>query len=306
LTRPILSRENEHANQGDSVSKQILGILHPGQMGIYVAATALNSGCEVRWIARGRSPETLARAEELNLIDGGSLPELCADCDLIVSVCPPHAAVEVATAVSNCHFGGLYLDANAISPAKSVLIGEIVTSGGSTYVDGGIIGNPDPEPGHTWLYLAGQEADRAAACFQAGPLTTKVLGEEIGSASAIKMCFAAWTKGSTALLCTILGAAEKLGIRNELLEQWSQNGSDFAERATGRARRVTAKAWRFAGEMEEIADTFAVAGVPAGFHQGAGDLYQRLSQFKDAASTPEFDEVLEAILNPEAHSAEDS
>ncbi len=282
-----------------------LGILHPGQMGRYVAETALNSGCDVRWIARGRSCETVARAERLNLIDRGSLPELCADCEVIVSVCPPHAAVEVATAVSGCGFGGLYIDANAVSPAKSTLIGEIVVAGGSTYVDGGIIGNPQPEPGHTWLYLAGREAARAAACFHAGPLTTSILGEQTGSASAIKMCFAAWTKGSTALLCTILGAAEQLGVLSELLEQWSLNGSDFAGRATGRARNVTAKAWRFAGEMEEIAATFAAAGVPAGFHQSAGDIYQRLSRFKDVTPTPELDEVLKAILCPEARSSED-
>jgi 3-hydroxyisobutyrate dehydrogenase-like beta-hydroxyacid dehydrogenase len=280
------------------MSGTILGILHPGQMGSYVAKTALNSGCEVRWVAGGRSRETLTRAEELNLIDAGSLSELCAGCEVIVSVCPPHTAVEVATAVSDCHFGGMYIDANAVSPEKSAQIGEIVKTGGAAYVDGGIIGNPQPEPGHTWLYLAGPEASQAAACFHAGPLTTRILSEQTGSASAIKMCFAAWTKGSTALLCTILAAAEQLGIRNELLEQWSQNGSDFAERAKGRTQRVTAKAWRFAGEMEEIAATFAAAGVPTGFHQGAGDIYQRLSRFKGAASTPELEEVLKAILDP--------
>ena len=275
-----------------------LGILNPGQMGSYVAGSALNSGCEVRWLASGRSPETIARAEELNLIDAGSLRELCAGCDIIISVCPPHAAIEVATAIRDCSFSGLYLDANAVSPDKAVRIGELVAAGGADYVDGGIIGNPMPEPGQTWLYLAGPEAARVARCFQAGPLTTRILGEQIGSASAVKMCFAAWTKGSTALLCAILGAAEQLGIRTELLEQWSQNGSDFGEKATRRAQRVTAKAWRFAGEMEEIAATFASAGVPTGFHDSAGDIYRRLSRFKGAATTPELVEVLEAILDP--------
>ena len=110
------------------------------------------------------------------------------------------------------------------------------------------------------------------------------------------MCFAAYSKGTTALLCAILATAEELGVREDLQTQWARNDSDFAERAVNRATRVTAKAWRFAGAMEEISTTFAAAGLPGEFHMAAHDIYSRLAQFKDAPDTPSLKEVLAALL----------
>ena len=126
-----------------------------------------------------------------------------------------------------------------------------------------------------------------------------MIGEEIGKASALKMCYAAYTKGTTALLCAILAAAEKLGVREELQHQWSRGGSDFAEQATERVRRVTAKAWRFAGEMEEISSTFSEAGMPGRFHAAAATIYRRIADFKDAPSTPSLENVLTALIQAE-------
>ena len=154
-----------------------------------------------------------------------------------------------------------------------------------------------PSPDRSgWLYLSGTEAERVAACFSAGPLETSVIGEEVGKASALKMCFAAYTKGSTALLCAIVATAQELGVWSELAHQWSRHGSDFAEQTVDRVRRVTAKAWRFAGEMEEISATFSQAGLPGGFHAAAADVYRRISHFKDAPETPALEEVLAALL----------
>jgi hypothetical protein len=126
-----------------------------------------------------------------------------------------------------------------------------------------------------------------------------VLGDRIGEASALKMCYASWTKGSTALLTTILAAAESYGVWPELREQWERDWPGFPDQTVQRARRVTAKAWRFAGEMEEIASTFAAAGLPDGFHLAAADLYRRLAGFKDAPSPPPLEEVLAALLRAE-------
>src|SRR6185436_14581844 len=103
----------------------------------------------------------------------------------------------------------------AISPQRAERIGHAVTDAGAAFVDGGIIGGPAWKPGSTWLYLSGVDADKAAAYFSAGPLETQVIGEAIGKASALKMCFAAYTKGTTALLCAVLGAAEALDVRRE-------------------------------------------------------------------------------------------
>jgi 3-hydroxyisobutyrate dehydrogenase-like beta-hydroxyacid dehydrogenase len=265
-------------------------------MGISVAASAQNSGCEVVWASEGRSAQTRQRAERFGLQDAGTLAELCRKCAIVVSVCPPHAAEEVAEQVLAESFTGLYLDANAISPQRAKRIGGKLRAAGLEMVDGGIVGGPAWEPGQTWLYLSGERAQAIAACFAAGPLETTVIGSEIGRASALKMCYAAWTKGSTALLCAIVAAAAELGVWPELQRQWDRDWPGFDEQTALRVRRVTAKAWRFEGEMKEIAATLAAAGLPGGFHASAAEVYHRLSHFKDSAETPGLEEVLSALV----------
>jgi len=274
-----------------------VGVLHPGEMGISVAACAQKSGHTVYWASQDRSTQTRARADHFNLLDAGTLAQLCNTCTVLVSVCPPHAAEQVADQVLAQGYSGLYIDANAVSPERAKRIGQAMEAGGAAFVDGGIIGGPAWQPRRTWMYLSGKSAAEVPALFSAGPLETQVIGDEIGQASALKMCYAAYTKGSTALLCTILATAETLGVRADLEQQWSRGGSDFAVQTENRVRRVTAKAWRFAGEMEEIAATFEQAGLPGGFHAAAAEIYQRMAGFKDAPATPELDEVMTALLD---------
>ena len=276
-----------------------VGILHPGQMGISIGASAQNSGCEVLWTSEGRSRQTHERAERYGLTDVKTLDRLCGTCSIIISVCPPHAADDVADLVLSQSFTGLYLDANAISPQRAQDIGKRVEDVGASFVDGGIIGPPAWEPNQTCLYLSGPEAERVVGCFTSGPLQTSIISAATGHASAIKMCYAAWTKGTTALLCAILGTAEALEVREELEARWARDWSGFDEEAVERVRRVTAKAWRFAGEMEEISSTFADAGLPGDFHAAANDIYRRIAHFKDAPATPQLADVLAALLQLE-------
>ncbi len=280
-----------------------VGVLHPGQMGSYIAAMLARAGKEVLWCSAGRSAATRARAEEHGLTACAQLEELCERAEVILSVCPPHSAREVAESVVEAGYGRIYVDANAIAPARSREIGASLVERGLTYVDGGIIGNPAWEEDNTWLYLAGECAPEVAALFGESHLIPKVLPGDIGRASAMKMCFAAYTKGSTALIVAILAAAEGLGVRNELLEQWAENGSTFAEQAVRRTRGVTAKAWRFEGEMREIASTLATAGSQRGFHDAAAEVYSKLAGFKDAEVTPELAVVLQAVLSGDKHPA---
>lgn len=276
-----------------------IGILHPGNMGISIAASMQNSGNTVYWVSEGRGMGTLQRAQRYGLVDAGNLGNLCRTSSVIVSVCPPDAAEEVAYKVFAYGYQGIYLDANAISPQRARRIGQAAKEAGVKLIDGGIIGGPAWQPGNTWLYLSGEHAYEMVDIFSAGPLETSIIGEEIGKASALKMCFAAYTKGKSALLCAILAAAESLEVRDDLLVQWSRNGSHFAEEATERVRRVTAKAWRFAGEMDEISSTFDQVGIPGGFHAAAGSIYRRIAGFKDTPETPTLEEVL-AALNQQA------
>ncbi len=273
-----------------------IGILHPGDMGVSIAASAANSGNEVYWVSENRSGKTRRRAEKHNLIEVGSLNQLCETSEIIFSVCPPHAAEDVANSVIQCGFKGHYLDANAISPQRAKRIGELMSANGVAFIDGGIIGGPAWTPKETILFLSGKESQFIADCFSNGPLETKIIGDEIGKASALKMCYAAYSKGTTALLTAILATAESLGVRDELYKQWDADDSNFSEQANRRATSVTAKAWRFEGEMREIASTFKEAGLPNGFHKAAAEIYHRLAGFKDAAETPKLQEVLQELL----------
>lgn len=271
-----------------------VGIIHPGEMGVSIAAALVSGGNTVYWASAGRSAESRTRAEENKLQDAGTVEDLCARCDVIVSVCPPHAAEDVAQTVAGYGFAGLYVDGNAIAPERAKRIAEIVHESGASYVDGGIVGPPAWKPNATYMYLSGPQADMAAALF-GDPLEVRVLGVARDAASALKMCYAAYTKGTTALLCAILGAAEQLDVREALIAQWAQDGKGLDTQAPQQVRTVTAKAWRFAGEMEEIAATLDSAGLPGGFHQAAADVYTRLAHFKGAPATPELEAVLDAL-----------
>jgi len=272
-----------------------VGFLHPGEMGVSLAATVLRGGHQALWASEGRGAATLARATEHGLVDARTLTELCARADMVVSICPPHAAEEVAAAVAAAGFAGLFLEANAISVARAVRIAERLMAAGIEVVDGGVVGGPAWREGTT-LYLSGARVAEAAAVFAAGPLATETLGPEPGLASALKMAYAARTKGTTALELAVLATAERLGVRAPLEARWAEEAAGADGVVRERARRVTRKAWRFAGEMEEIADTFAAAGLPDGIHRAAAELYRRLARFKGAEALPEVEDVLAALV----------
>jgi 3-hydroxyisobutyrate dehydrogenase-like beta-hydroxyacid dehydrogenase len=283
---------------------ETIGILHPGDMGITLAFAARNSGQSVWWASEGRSPETLERATSQSLVDAHSLKELCQKCSVILSICPPHAADEVARQVVEAGFQGLYVDANAISPQRVTSMAEMMTEHGISFVDGSVIGGPAWGHG-TILYLSGHEALRVADCFSAGPLRTELIGEQPGRASALKMCYGAYTKGSRAMLLGILGTAQSLGVRDVLEQQWERDDPNLLKQNTQRLGRVTAKAWRFEGEMKEIATTFARAGFPDGFHLAAADIYGRLADFKGREVAPGLAEVLSALLDVKEQGGKD-
>jgi len=272
-----------------------IGILNPGEMGISIATSIQNAQHSVYWASAGRSAETIKRAGKYKLIDAENVANLCEQCEIIVSVCPPEAASEVANQVIENGYSGLYLDANAISPHRSEDISRVMTSAGIKYVDGGIIGPPAWNAGTTHLYLSGTHANKVSTLFESGPLSVHILGDNISDASALKMCFAAYTKSSTALLCSILAVADNLGVREALYKQWSFNDPDFAVQAENRVRGNTKKAWRFVAELEEIASTFEATGVPGGAQSTAAEIYRRLAHFKDTNPIPDLREVISSI-----------
>lgn len=213
--------------------------------------------------------------------DVGSLESLAGRADVIISVCPPGAASEVADAVAGVGFDGTYVDVNAISPATARSIGERF----ARFVDGGVVGPPVRSAGSTRLYLSGEHAHDVAGLWADTPLDTRVVEGGAGAASAVKVCFAAWTKGSAALLLAVRALAVAEGVEEALLAEWAISLPDLAGQAERAAMGNAPKAWRFAGELDEIAATFAADGLPDGFGRAAAEVYERLAGFKDTSGT---------------------
>jgi 3-hydroxyisobutyrate dehydrogenase-like beta-hydroxyacid dehydrogenase len=245
-----------------------IGLLHPGEMGAAIGAALVGSGRRVVWASEGRSEATRARAEAAGLEDVGTVAEVARSV-IVVSVCPPHAALEVAGSLAA--FGGLYVDANAVAPTTALRIAGTI----GRVVDGGIVGPPPHEPGTTRLYLSGAEAATVAGLFTGSTVDARVVSSEVGDASALKMAYAAWSKGTAALVLAIREVARAAGVEAALAEEWALSVPDLPERLARAARSAQAKGWRWVGEMEEIAATFGDAGQPAGFHEAAAEVFRR-------------------------------
>jgi len=252
-------------------------LLHPGAMGASVGAALARAGHETLWVSGGRSAATRQRAEQAGLRAVSDLAAAASGAEVAISVCPPEAAAEVARAVTDAGFVGTFVDANAISPATATAIGGIV---GERFVDGGIIGPPAWRAGVMRLYLSGERSAGVAALFAGTPVDARALPHPIGAASALKMCYAAYTKGSSALLLGVRALAQRLGITDALLAEWALSQPSLEARSNTAARNTSPKAWRFEGEMREIAATCRDAKLPDGFHAAAAEVYARMAVLK--------------------------
>jgi len=242
-------------------------------MGAGIGATLVSAGHSVSWASSGRGASSARRAAAAGLVDVHSVETMVASCDLIISVCPPRAALDVAAEVIG--FGGTYLDANAIAPATARQVAALVTRAGARYVDGGIIGGPPSPSSSPRLYLSGPSALSVRDVFAGTAVQAQVISEDETAASALKMCFAAWTKGTAALLLDVRALALAEGVDGPLLAEWEHSLPDLAGRSLGAAQQAATKGWRWVGEMEQIAATFESAGLPDGFHRAAAEIYAR-------------------------------
>jgi 3-hydroxyisobutyrate dehydrogenase-like beta-hydroxyacid dehydrogenase len=282
------------------MDEMTIGLLHPGEMGAAVGQCLAGAGHRVLWVPEGRGPASVARAAAAGM-DGVDLAGLVRSAEVIMSVCPPHAALAVAREVAGAGFGGLYVDANAISPATAREVAGVVAAGGADYVDGGIIGTPPVAPGFIRLYLSGPRAGAVRGMFDDTPVDARVVDHprvagdvgaaDVGAASAVKMAYASWTKGSAAMLLAARGLARAAGVEDVLLAEWGLSQGELEPRSARAARSAATKGWRWVAEMEEIAASMAAAGLPEGFHQAAAEIYRRAPHDAEAS----LDAVLDAL-----------
>ncbi|WP_218917375.1 NAD(P)-dependent oxidoreductase [Luteipulveratus mongoliensis] len=250
--------------------KSVIGLLHPGAMGAAVGGCLVDGGRTVIWAAEGRSAESRARAAEAGLKEVDRVEDLLSEASVILSICPPHAALDIAAAAGD--FAGTYVDANAVSPETVRRVAAALPR--ATFVDGGIIGSPPHVGTGTRLYVSGDESAVVRDLFAGTALSVLQVDGGVGSASALKMAYAAWTKGSGALLLAARDLARSHGVEADLLAEWDHSLPQVADRLTRAERSATAKGWRWVGEMDQIAATMRGADLPDGFHVAAADVYR--------------------------------
>ena len=272
-----------------------IGILHPGEMGAVVGGLLVREGHSVYWASQGRSPQTTSRAQSSRLQAVDSLQALTDQVEVIFTICPPESALKVAEDVAEAGFGGLFVDANAVSPETARRIAACVEAAGAASVDAGIVGPPPLQSGSTRLYVCGADTAKVEALFANTHIDTVVIEGEIGAASALKICYAAWTKGSSALILAIRAMARAEGVDAPLISEWRASQPALESRLESALAMTPGKAWRFEGEMREIAESFGAAGLPRGFHQAAAEVFTRLGVFKNT-EPPDLEAVMKTLL----------
>jgi len=279
-----------------------IGFLHPGEMGTALAEVAKSNGALTYWASAGRSPGNVRRAQAAGIHDLFTLQALCDSCDIIVSICPPHAALDIAVAVKACGFSATYVDANAIAPSTAEKVADVVEARGATYVDAAVVGPPPNGKQLTTVYFSGNEARKVIGCFAAQSVEVRWLGPSRSQASALKMCHSAMSKGQLALLLSTIAAAEHYGVRSHLENLWGSRSSTrpLLEEMSESARR-SRKGWRFAGEMQEVAATLASAGLPTSIHQGASTVFQRCPSPETDPQLITISALIQQLLFPEAY-----
>lgn len=267
-----------------------VGILSPGDMGQAIAAVLNQHGLRTIAALDDRSERTRRLAAEANIQDVGSLKQLVAESDVVLSVLVPAAAIlaaeQIAEAIQAVGTHILYADCNAIAPHKAKNIEQIILSGGGQFVDASIIGPPPCVPNRTRIYASGSQAGVFEQLQDYG-LDVRVIGDEIGQASGLKMCYAALTKGLTAIGTELLIAAHRLGLDEQLWSEFSGSQKELANFLTCSVASMTPKAHRWVGEMEEIAETFQALGLTELTFQGAADVYRLVKETSLGQETPE-------------------
>ena len=246
-------------------------------MGARIGAQLVRAGDEVRWLSAGRSTATRQRAEEAGLVAARDLEALLEEAEMVLSVCPPQGALEVARLVASGGFAGIYVDANPVSPATLAEIATCLQAVGATIVDGGIVGPPPQEGLRTHLYLAGDPSAiaRVADRFTGTAVTPMAVGTELGAASAAKQAYALFNKGRLVLAAAAADLAEAHGVLPVLAAECDRPGADILGDLAGVRAGLAEVAWRWGPEFDEIAAALAAAGADPALARACEQLFGR-------------------------------
>ena len=257
-----------------------VAILSPGEMGAAVGRALGKQGLNVISCLQDRSDATQNRAKASGIRDGGTLKKELKEAQKIFSILPPGNALQqakrVADSMQEAGRTPDYVDCNAVAPETAIQMAEIIDAAGANYIDGGIVGNPPGGEKPTRVFVSGSQA-RILENFKGEGITFRQCGAEIGKASAIKMCYAGITKGTSALHTAMMISAELLGVSEELTEELVYSQTGLYNRMEAVVPALPAVSDRYIGEMEEISKTLEAIKMPTGFHDGSAKLYEFLT-----------------------------
>jgi 3-hydroxyisobutyrate dehydrogenase-like beta-hydroxyacid dehydrogenase len=267
-----------------------VALISPGDMGQAVGALLVHGGVRVLTCVAGRSERTRSLARAAGFIEIPTLDALVRESELLLSIVPPAQAVAVARDVAAAlgATGGhlTYVDCNAIAPRTAREVAAVIASTGSGFVDAGIVGGPPRDAPSPRFYASGPDRAHFGMLADAG-LDVRLLGDEVGEASAVKMCYAALTKGTTAIATELLVAARKLGVYDTLIAELRDSQATQAKRMADAVPAMPGKAHRWIAEMEEIARTFEDVGLTPLIFQGAAEMYRLTARSEIGGERPE-------------------
>lgn len=277
-----------------------VGIVSPGAMGAAVGRILGAVGTRVVATVEGRSSRTRRLADGIELLR--KLDDVVAVSDIVLSIVPPGAALDAADAIAcsaeRCTARPIVADLNAIAPATMEAVAGRLRVAGLATVDGSISGPPPRRAGTTIIYLSGPDAVRVAS-LEAPGLELRIVGETIGTASAIKMSTASFYKGQTALFAQALRAARANGVLDLVLDDLRRHYPDLVDDAPRLLQRIAAKSGRYVAEMNEIARAQEQAGLTPDLFSAFATVYLELSHTRAAGRSPEQADVnanLEDVL----------
>ncbi|MEU9120079.1 DUF1932 domain-containing protein [Streptomyces sp. NPDC048506] len=262
-----------------------VGLLHPGSMGAAFGAQLRRRNVRVLWCADGRSSRSRSRAEDAGLEGVQNLAQLVSRADVLLSLCPPAAAVDVAQQVAACGFEGrLYIEANAITPRRVKDVAELLP--GAVVIDGAVVGSPPADDKQPTLYLSGEPdgCSQATALFAGSDVKTHVLGAEVGTASALKLSYSSYQKASRVLAALAYGVADASGVGDELLKIAGKRGGSYLTE-TGYIPKTASRAWRWGPELDDAAALLREAGLPDDLMRAASRVLYKWSDARDRELT---------------------
>ena len=281
-----------------------IAIISPGDMGSGIGKVLVQEGYQVLTCLEGRSTLTKELAQKAGFQDTTNLATLLSQADCLISIVPPESALSVAQGIAgqiqSANPGLLYVDCNAIAPQTTIKIGKIIDGAGGRYVDGGIIGSPPERRGLTRVYLSGPDTSELLE-LHGQNIDFRNLGDEIGAASALKMCYASQTKGTTALWLHTLITAQSLGVLDALRKEWTSGHPALWGRMEDNIPTVPHRAGRWIGEMKEIALTMEGIGLTPDAFDGAAAMYELVDAVFNQKGYSEGPPILEVLTMIEDH-----